>query len=113
MPYIKTDRRSDIIGFINGRGTIINVDQIASDGELNFAITKLLDTWLDNRQDEGSGRRVSYENINTIMGVLACVQQEFYRRIAAPYEDAKKRETRDVFGAALTGYLDGLTGEGR
>jgi hypothetical protein len=37
-----------------------------------------------------------YERLNRAMGVLACVQAEFYRRVAAPYEDQKIAENGDV-----------------
>jgi hypothetical protein len=38
-----------------------------------------------------------YTNINTAIGILACIQKELYRRVAAPYEDKKCEINGDVF----------------
>jgi hypothetical protein len=62
-----------------------------SAGELNYLITKLLDDYL--RRKGG----IRYERLNEVVGVLECVKLEFYRRIAAPYEDGKKDENGDVY----------------
>ena len=37
-----------------------------------------------------------YFYLNRAMGVLECIKQEFYRRVAAPYEDIKIVENGDV-----------------
>jgi hypothetical protein len=37
-----------------------------------------------------------YFHINKAVGVLECVKLEFYRRVAAPYEDEKIKESGDV-----------------
>jgi hypothetical protein len=75
MPYIPTNRRG-----------AAPVDA----GELNYAITKLIDTYLQQRG-------VRYEHINTLIGVLECAKLELYRRIAGPYEDKKCQENGDVY----------------
>ncbi len=62
-----------------------------SAGELNYLTTKLLDDYL--RRKGG----IRYERLNEVVGVLECVKLEFYRRIAAPYEDGKKDENGDVY----------------
>jgi hypothetical protein len=59
-------------------------------GELNYQITAL--AW---RYANHSG--MSYTTFNEIIGVLECAKQEFYRRIAAPYEDRKRVENGDVY----------------
>lgn len=59
-------------------------------GQLNFAITKLIDMYL-------SMTNVSYTSINAAIGVLECAKLELYRRIAAPYEDIKLAENGDVY----------------
>jgi len=61
-----------------------------SAGELNYAITRLLDSWLDERG-------VNYTHINAVIGVLECAKLELYRRVAAPYEDIKCAENGDVY----------------
>jgi hypothetical protein len=76
MPYIPTNRRG---------ATPVDA------GELNYAITKLVDAYLQQRG-------VRYEHINTLIGVLECAKLELYRRIAGPYEDKKCQENGDVYG---------------
>ena len=68
-------------------------------GELNYAITKLCDSFVAFRS--GDERELRYENINEVIGVLACAQDEFYRRIAAPYEDTKLQENGDVYSLEI------------
>jgi hypothetical protein len=58
-------------------------------GELNYAITMLCKEYL-----AGS---VSYMRINDVLGALEGAKLEFYRRIAAPYEDTKIQENGDVY----------------
>jgi len=60
-------------------------------GELNFAITSLIDTYLRGRGG------VRYLHLNEVIGVLECAKLELYRRIAAPYEDRKIAENGDVY----------------
>lgn len=60
-------------------------------GDLNFAITTLVHDWLD-RQDH----KLRYDHVNAAIGALECAKLELYRRIAAPYEDAKAVENGDV-----------------
>ena len=60
-------------------------------GELNYCITKLVDEYT------GTKGQLSYGIINEVMGVLDCARHEFYRRIAAPYEDRKIMENGEVY----------------
>lgn len=81
MPYIsKHDRPQLDAGKIDPRNT----------GELNYKITKLL---IDYTEQFG----VSYKTINDVLGAMTGAGQEFYRRIAAPYEDIKIQEHTDVY----------------
>lgn len=59
-------------------------------GELNYCITILCLNFLDVQGH-------NYKNINGIVGVLECAKLEFYRRLAAPYEDTKIIENGDVY----------------
>lgn len=59
-------------------------------GELNYAITRLCLSYLH-------GRPGSYADLNEVVGVLECAKQEFYRRMAVPYEDRKIEENGDVY----------------
>jgi hypothetical protein len=63
-----------------------------SPGELNYVITRLIYAWVQDG--------LSYTNINTAMGVLECVKQELYRRVAVPYEDRKREANGDVYHAS-------------
>lgn len=64
-------------------------------GELNYALTKIVDAYLCRLRD--SQGRVRYAHLNEAMGVVECVKQELYRRVAAPYEDQKIDEAGDVY----------------
>jgi hypothetical protein len=64
-------------------------------GELNYALTRLVDAFLVGRAREAG--RVRYAHLNEAVGVLECAKLELYRRIAAPYEDDKRGETGDVY----------------
>lgn len=59
-------------------------------GELNYVLSKEIDGYITRK---GLG----YAAINDVMGVLACIQAEVYRRIAAPYEDQKAIANGEVF----------------
>lgn len=59
-------------------------------GELNYAITCLLRDYFTSN----GGR---YQQINDCLGALEGAKLEFYRRVAAPYEDTKIKENGDVY----------------
>jgi hypothetical protein len=83
MPYIKQDARYELD------------DDTArmpeTPGELNFVITSIINGY---RNTQG----LSYQTINDIVGALEGAKMEFYRRVAAPYEDTKMAENGDVYG---------------
>ena len=56
-------------------------------GQLNYLITRLCLKY---------AQPLKYQKIAEVTGVLENVKQEFYRRFAAPYEDAKMSENGDV-----------------
>lgn len=62
----------------------------ANPGELNYLITNLLIDYLHKM-----GK--NYQNINDVLGALEGAKLEFYRRVAAPYEDKKIQENGDVY----------------
>lgn len=50
---------------------------------------------------------IKYKHINDICGVLEAVKAEFYRRVAAPYEDLKIKENKDVIEPeAIRQYIE-------
>lgn len=81
MPYIKKERREEMLAGSRPQDA----------GELNFAITVLVDNYL---QDRGGTK---YSNLNEVVGAMECAKMELYRRIAAPYEDKKIKEAGDVY----------------
>ena len=82
MPYIKPDRRAALRQY-----DYSTLPETA--GELNYVFSRLIDRVLGNSP--------SYEDINTVVGVLECCKEEVYRRVAGPYEDRKIGENGDVF----------------
>jgi hypothetical protein len=97
MPYITPDKRKSLDPLIDALsdallGGICCVDFSFPDpGDVNYAVTRLLCS--------AYGLSLPcYHDLNEAMGVLECVKHELYRRIAAPYEDAKAAENGDVFG---------------
>ena len=86
MPYIKlVDKQR-----ITTDGLSIEVDAPNNAGELNFALTEFCKAYFH----VNGGR---YQQINDIIGALEGCKLEFYRRVAAPYEDTKIQENGDVY----------------
>ena len=83
MPYIAQDRRDKL--------HLVGAEPPADAGELNFCITKMLIRYF---QQNTAG---NYAGINEIMGAVECAKLEFYRRVAAPYEDGKISQNGDVY----------------
>lgn len=83
MPYIIAARRPQL----DPTGV---VSSAANVGELNFQITCLARQYI---KDNG----LQYSSINDVLGALEGAKQEFYRRIAAPYEDIKIGQNGDVY----------------
>ena len=90
MPYIQQSEREAYD--IHIQHLQRDLEDIAiRPGHFNYVITKLL---------AGSGP-FSYNYINAAIGVLECVKAEFYRRLAAPYEDEKQQINGDVYGTCM------------
>lgn len=82
MPYIEQHRRPRIDACVQALA-----QSIESDGELNYAITRLL----------LAQKPCSYAKFNALVGVLECCKLEFYRRAVAPYENIKRDQNGDAF----------------
>jgi len=78
MPYVKEERRGLPIGFASEAG------------DLNYHLTMKCLEYL-------KVKGLKYQTINDIVGALEGAKQEFYRRVAAPYEDTKIQENGDVY----------------
>lgn len=91
MPYIKQNIRFELDGEIAGLAFAIQEQgKDGRAGNLNYAITKLIDSLYDLR----------YSEINEAVGALECAKLELYRRVAGPYEDLKAIENGDVYKSA-------------
>lgn len=86
MPYIKQEKRDEF----RTVGETGHNPATRTAGELNYEITLKL---LKHLKVNG----LSYQTINDIVGALEGAKLEFYRRIAAPYEDTKIKENGDVY----------------
>lgn len=87
MPYINAEARQRLM-----RYKFSSIPRSA--GELNYLLTFiLLDYYKMNPK---------YQSINDILGALEGAKLEFYRRIAAPYEDNKMEINGDVYPSRLS-----------
>lgn len=92
MPYITQDKRKALDPHIQ---SLLNaLRELESDdpnnghaGNLNYVFTQLL----------SGSYAARYAEINEAIGVLECAKLEFYRRIAAPYEDTKITQNGDAY----------------
>ena len=92
MPYIKEEDR---IQFADATNDIIDsileeTSETSRAGMLNYVISRIIAELLDA---EG----LTYNRLNTYMGVLECAKQELYRRVASDFEDEKMKANGDVF----------------
>ena len=79
MPYVGPEIRDEL-----------NHRAAEMPGELNYEITSLLTRYV-------RVKGLSYQTINDIVGALEGAKLEFYRRVAAPYEDGKIQSNGDVY----------------
>ncbi len=82
MPYIPEIRRS----------TLDMWAEAQSPGELNYLLTRIAIVYL-------TGKGLSYQTINDVLGALEGAKAEFYRRVAVPFEEQKLAENGDVYVA--------------
>jgi hypothetical protein len=84
MPYIDGSGKQHVQDIIK---EFVALDGDLTVGELNYIITKLL----------LSTHPKNYEDYNALLGVLGCVELEFYRRAVSVYEDKKIKKNGDVY----------------
>lgn len=93
MPYISQDKREFLDEHIEELyGALCELDDDPknnAEGNLNYAITKLLRVWYDPNEQ-------GYRAINDSIGLLECIKLEHYNQIAVPYEEQKKNDNGDV-----------------
>jgi hypothetical protein len=87
MPYITEDRRADLDPHISEVVSILR--KLGwSEGDMNYTISRLVGAAFEEEP--------RYHTIARVTGVLKNVADEFYRRIAAPYEEAAIEKNGDV-----------------
>ena len=89
MPYVNPQARTHIE---NRMRDTLSIVPLLTPGELHCALALMLREYC-----EGDHQERGYSRYNAAMGVLACAQQELYRRLIAPYEDQKILENGDVY----------------
>jgi len=94
MPYIDETSRKVLDGAIDDLANIItnfseldNEDVMVVLGDLNYCMSRLLGQVMGN---------TSYAKVAMLTGVLENVKQEFYRRVAVPYEEEKIVQHGDI-----------------
>ena len=94
MPYVLPEIRERLNKLIDDIVTEIVCiqEERACDisGMLNYTFSRLFKGIIDEYS-------LHYADINNFIGALECCKLELYRRVAAPYEDKKKRDNGDVF----------------
>jgi hypothetical protein len=73
MPYITKEQREELY----------DRDPVNA-GELQYLIAVMISDYLSDKD------QYEYQTLNDVMGALAGAQQEFYRKVVAPYEDKKE-----------------------
>jgi hypothetical protein len=96
MPYIDKGQRAELEPVLDEfRATLLRLTITQgkiqlSEGELNYLISSIVnEVWKNDPK---------YHSIARITGVLENVKQEFYRRVAEPYEDEKIDQNGDIYG---------------
>lgn len=88
MPYITQGARPALDPLIEPL-----YEAIQTDGELNYVLTKVIDAWF--------ARNPRYDGVKDCVAALECAKLEFYRRVAAPYEDEKCQANGDVYASGV------------
>lgn len=89
MPYVKPEVRARLATSIADAARTLALEKWDA-GAVNYFISTLLSAWW-------RAKGPKYATINAIVGVLTCIKDEFYSRVARPYEDHKIKENGDVF----------------
>lgn len=109
MPYIAQDKRDILDPIIEQlHSTLVDLElddeSNNTEGNINYAVTRLL------MMVYGQSDSTRYSQINDAIGMLECIKQEYYRKVAAPYEDQKEFENgavrRFVHDPEVVGTID-------
>jgi len=84
MPYIKQEKRKEIIN-----EDLVRLQACDCAGDIQYVIALMIKSYVRRKH-------LNYQTCNDIMGALVGAQQEFYRRVVAPYEKEKIEENGDI-----------------
>lgn len=99
MPYIKESNRASLDPCVedmmrclrenvpSDREKLTNEEFLSICGDINYVFSRIV---------SGIMGEVSYPKVAVITGVLENIKQEFYRRVATPYEDMKIMQNGDI-----------------
>ena len=92
MPYILEAKRQQLDVEIDQLVNVLKTQDVADPtndlgGNLNYTFTRILDALFDTK----------YREMARAISVLEMAKLEFYRRVAAPYEDQKAFDNGDAF----------------
>lgn len=88
MPYINRSERQQYQNILNELSAMVPKDPKQRPGHMNYIVSLLI--------NKVYGDSMRYADHNEVTGFLTCLQQEFYRRFTAPYEDDKIKEQGDL-----------------
>jgi len=80
MPYITKEAREELYD-----------RDPENAGELQYLIPMMMSDYISDKD------QYDYQTLNDVMGALAGAQQEFYRKIVAPYEEKKELLNGSVY----------------
>ena len=94
MPYIDENSRKVLDRYIDDLADVItNFSELDNEkvmlvlGDLNYCMSRLIGQVMGD---------TSYAKVAMLTGVLENVKQEFYRRVAVPYEEEKIVQNGDI-----------------
>jgi hypothetical protein len=100
MPYTDPADRKLYDELLDLKGprdvTLKQLIETGDEGDLNYVISIIVDIYAAR-----IGGLHYAESINAVIGALECAKLEFYRRVAAPYEDHKQYVNGDVYLCSL------------
>jgi hypothetical protein len=95
MPYIHRTKREvldPVIDDLHRSLVELQMDDELNnmEGNINYTITRLL------MMVYGDKDSTNYSQINDAIGVLECVKNEYYHKVASPYEDQKEFDNGSI-----------------
>jgi len=92
MPYIKQEDRKQYDEILNKlRELLSKVPDNKKYGHINYCFTYIL-KYLFNLEHGP----ITYNDYNSIIGVLECIKLEYYRKLVSEYEDEKIESNGEV-----------------